>query len=327
MENAKMRVDNLTAMVSSIDVFPTFSKNVAKLLSTSKNYELTVENLENISSGKKVFGANKEKKFYKENKKAVDTINKYSNVGLFLLENYSKNGAIANTSLIENYQYIIKHKFHQKEMIDLLEKIAQEGFTKIVLDEQADFTNQGYELYTNYESNTHFYYLDNMVAIPSYDDSVIKYKSQKSDYRIEILPDTFFTHEQCYGEIIEVKSLYFSPDRLPKVINKNTTFDKILALKNEKEKEYKVIKEAVNLNVGVEDLLMKYQNMESIVANLSDTDKRGEVVSALKEVNNGLKKLQMVSRAYNVDLLYQTPEISREQLDEEAKIYIKKRGK
>lgn len=327
MENAKMRVDNLTAMVSSIDVFPTFSKNVAKLLSTSKNYELTVENLENISSGKKVFGANKEKKFYKENKKAVDTINKYSNVGLFLLENYSKNGAIANTSLIENYQYIIKHKFHQKEMIDLLEKIAQEGFTKIVLDEQADFTNQGYELYTNYESNTHFYYLDNMVAIPSYDDSVIKYKSQKSDYRIEILPDTFFTHEQCYGEIIEVKSLYFSPDRLPKVINKNTTFDKILALKNEKEKEYKVIKEAVNLNVGVEDLLMKYQNMESIVANLSDTDKRGEVISALKEVNNGLKKLQMVSRAYNVDLLYQTPEISREQLDEEAKIYIKKRGK
>ncbi len=327
MENAKMRVDNLTAMVSSIDVFPTFSKNVAKLLSTSKNYELTVENLENISSGKKVFGANKEKKFYKENKKAVDTINKYSNVGLFLLENYSKNGAIANTSLIENYQYIIKHKFHQKEMIDLLEKIAQEGFTKIVLDEQADFTNQGYELYTNYESNTHFYYLDNMVAIPSYDDSVIKYKSQKSDYRIEILPDTFFTHEQCYGEIIEVKSLYFSPDRLPKVINKNTTFDKILALKNEKEKEYRVIKEAVNLNVGVEDLLMKYQNMESIVANLSDTDKRGEVISALKEVNNGLKKLQMVSRAYNVDLLYQTPEISREQLDEEAKIYIKKRGK
>lgn len=327
MENAKMRVDNLTAMVSSIDVFPTFSKNVAKLLSTSKNYELTVENLENISSGKKVFGANKEKKFYKENKKAVDTINKYSNVGLFLLENYSKNGAIANTSLIENYQYIIKHKFHQKEMIDLLEKIAQEGFTKIVLDEQADFTNQGYELYTNYESNTHFYYLDNMVAIPSYDDSVIKYKSQKSDYRIEIHPDTFFTHEQCYGEIIEVKSLYFSPDRLPKVINKNTTFDKILALKNEKEKEYKVIKEAVNLNVGVEDLLMKYQNMESIVANLSDTDKRGEVISALKEVNNGLKKLQMVSRAYNVDLLYQTPEISREQLDEEAKIYIKKRGK
>ena len=327
MENAKMRVDNLTAMVSSIDVFPTFSKNVAKLLSTSKNYELTVENLENISSGKKVFGANKEKKFYKENKKAVDTINKYSNVGLFLLENYSKNGAIANTSLIENYQYIIKHKFHQKEMIDLLEKIAQEGFTKIVLDEQADFTNQGYELYTNYESNTHFYYLDNMVAIPSYDDSVIKYKSQKSDYRIEILPDTFFTHEQCYGEIIEVKSLYFSPDRLPKVINKNTTFDKILALKNEKEKEYKVIKEAVNLNVGVEDLLMKYQNMESIVANLSDTDKRGEVISALKEVNNGLKKLQMVSRAYNVDLLYQTPEISREQLDEEAKIYIKKREK
>ena len=89
MRNA-MKINDLTIMVSTIDKFALFSENARKLMASSKNANQALMNLYNISKGKKVFGARNIKKFYEENKEVVDTINKYSDINLFLSKYYQR---------------------------------------------------------------------------------------------------------------------------------------------------------------------------------------------------------------------------------------------
>ena len=323
MENV-MKINDLTIMVSTIDKFALFSENARKLMASSKNANQALMNLYNISKGQKVFGARNIKKFYEKNKEVVDTINKYSDINLFLSKYYATSGKIKDENLLNYHEYVISHQEHKEEMLKLLESLREKGIENIIVDEKADFSFVGYSLCKNFQFNTSFAYLDNMEATPSYDDNILWYETNKSDYKMNITPK-YSEADSNYCQVIEVNNLWFDPERLPKSLSKKDTFDEIISLREKKEDEYKVIKDAVELRLGVNDLYEQYNKLMSIADGLTTGGNNKGIIYALQKINNDLTQLQIAEKGYERQQRSYNPKVNRQVIDDEVKTYIKRK--
>lgn len=323
MENV-MKINDLTIMVSTIDKFALFSENARKLMASSKNANQALMNLYNISKGQKVFGARNIKKFYEKNKEVVDTINKYSDINLFLSKYYATSGKIKDENLLRYHEYVISHQEHKEEMLKLLESLREKGIENIIVDEKADFSFVGYSLCKNFQFNTSFAYLDNMEATPSYDENILWYETKHSDYKMNITP-RYSETEPNYCQVIEVNNLWFNPERLPKSLSKKDTFDEIVALREKKEDEYKVIKDAVELRLGVDELYEQYNKLMSITDDLTTGGNKKGIIYALQKINNDLTQLQIAEKGYERQQRSYNPKVNRQVIDDEVKTYIKRK--
>ncbi len=227
---SNMYIDDLIALCHIIDEYDLMLDNFIKV-----NYNRKFLNkLIKVTNGRFCFNSKQAKKFYKENKIILDLVKKYSNISRFLY-NCGENGKKFNQLSIDRfYQYMLKNSNNLNHIIELLEKIKQLGFQKIILDENVNFTDMEYKIDTIFNRNFYINYLDNIEVIPNYEIGTVKYKTRKSDYEIELVPNV-------YGEIsffktqITVNNLLFDPNKLPQAITKETTFDEIVKLNEEKQ--------------------------------------------------------------------------------------------
>ena len=119
----EVRVESLITLCHILNDYNDFTKNLAKLIKTKYNRDI-VYMLDKISNGEFVIGAHKVKKFYRENKSVIDTINKFSNISKFITYNYDYQGNLKEeTGLDYFYEYIRSHKEDLEKILSLLEKI------------------------------------------------------------------------------------------------------------------------------------------------------------------------------------------------------------
>lgn len=314
-----VEVNNLIAICHILNDYTKFTQNLKELIENNNSRNIAFI-LYKISKGEFVFSSRKEKKFYKDNKSVIDTINKYSNI-----QNITINYLTEENSLDFFYKYIKKHQDNLERILSVLEKIEELGFDKLEFDEENDFTNTIYEIDTRSYIND-ISYLDNIEIVPNYENNIVEYKTTGSNYKIDVQL-TFNTIEE-YRKAIVVNSLLFDPKRLPEEINKETIYDKIVSLKKKEKKKCNNIRNSVDLSISIDDLYTQFENINKIIEQLNNEESKEqlpELRELLLEFKNNLNQLQKISSEYNERTIKENPNITEEMLKKEKKKYLKRR--
>ena len=312
-----VEVNNLIAICHILNDYTKFTQNLKQLIKNNNSRNIAFI-LYKISKGEFVFSSRKEKKFYKDNKLVIDTINKYSNI-----QNITINYLTEENSLDFFYKYIKKHQDNLERILSVLEKIEELGFDKLEFDEENDFTNTIYEIDTRSYIND-ISYLDNIEIVPNYENNIVEYKTTGSNYKIDVQL-TFNTIEE-YRKAIVVNSLLFDPKRLPEEITEETIYDKIVSLKKKEKKKCNNIRNSVDLSISIDDLYTQFENINKIIEQLNNEENKEqlpELRELLLEFKNNLNQLQKISSEYNERTIKENPNITEEMLKKEKKKYLK----
>ena len=316
-------IDNLIALCHILNAYTEFTQNLPKLIKTKYNRDI-VYNLYKISKGKLVVGSKKVKKFYQENKSVIDTINKFSNICIFINYNYDWQGNLSEESGLNFfYKYISTHQESLERILSVLEKIKKLGFDKLEFDEELDFTNNEYKIYTRFNDNFRISYLDNMEAVPNYRSDVVEYKTTGSNY--EIVADVSFSDLSKYGKKIIVNSLLYDYKSLPVDITKEFTFDRIVSLKKEQQEDCDSIRNSVDLSIGVDDLYSQFDTTSRIIERLKNVESKEQLREILLGIKSYLDQLQSISSKYDDSVAQNDSPITREKLQEEKRLYLERR--
>ena len=322
MENKQticIRTDDAIALCHIIDEFETFNNNFINFLNTiTDDISLILAKLYQISNGEKVFGATRIKCFYNENKTVIDKIKKYSSLIEFIFCNY--NFAIkAEFSSNYLYQYILENRDKLDEILVVLEKIKELGFETFNFNTQLDFSKETYFIYREMtESFMPITYFDNLEIIPSYEG--IRYKTNGSKYMIKLVDILPFGKNK-----ITLNDLTFNVNRLPKSLLFKDTAGKILELSQQRQEEYTVIKNSVDLNAGIKKLYVIHQELNSKFNKIDDIDSKEELLEELKKVKEAIKKMQILSQQYDKKVVSEHETITASLLEEEQHAYTKTR--
>ncbi len=320
MENKKAEVSNIIALCHIIDDFEEFEKRLMPMISANYNRNFVFQLLD-ISKGKFKLGARKAKQFYNENKAVIDTINKYSNITMFINDNYSWYG-VPNGSLRFFYKYISDHKDKIGQILEVLYKLRELGFLDFEFDENVDFTKEIYGISPSFNRNFGITYVDNVKVIPIY-VNYIEYGTTDSNYRMEL--DIVGEGFSQYGKKIVLNSLLFDSKKLPISIDREHIFEHILRLKNEQKEQSAIIRDSVDLNISISDLENQLNSIDSVVNRLDKAKNKDEVIATLGSIRENVEKLKSLGAEYDSSILEQEPLLTQEILERERDLCLKRR--
>lgn len=320
-----VHVNNLIALCHILNDYNEFTKNLTRLIKVKhKDNRDIVYNLYKISKGQVVIGSKKVKKFYQNNKSVIDTINKFSSISEFITHNYDWHGNLREEPGVEFfYKYITSHQKGLERILSLLEQINKLGFDRLEFNEELDFTNNEYKIYTRFNDNFRISYLDNMEAVPNYRSDVVEYKTTGSNY--EIVADVSFSDLSKYGKKIIVNSLLFDYKSLPEDITKEFTFDRIVSLKKEQQEDCDSIRNSVDLSIGVDDLYSQFDTTSRIIERLKNVESKEQLCGILLGIKSYLDQLQSISSKYDDSVAQNDSFITKEILQKEKRLYLERR--
>ena len=128
-----------------------------------------------------------------------------------------------------------------------------------------------------------------------------------------------------YGRKIELNSLLFNPNTLPQEINKENIYGKLLKAKNEQTEKTSLIRNSVDLSIGVSDLEQQFNYTSEIINKLSGVKNKEELVKILSSIKEDLKKLKSLSVEYDNSILQEEPSLTPEVLEKEKSLYLNRR--
>ncbi|MEE3342730.1 MAG: hypothetical protein VZS44_01410 [Bacilli bacterium] len=322
-----IQVNNLIALCHILNDYDEFTKNLTRLIK-EEDYSDIVYNLCKISNGHFVVGSKIIKRFYKDNKSVIDIINKFYSIGEFINDCYGNSNEESSVDFF--YKYITNHQKDLERILSLLEQINKLGFDRLEFNEELDFTNNEYKIYTKLNENFSISYLDNMEAIPNYRSDIVEYRTTGSNYEIVAdvsLGDISKCELSKYGKKITVNSLLFDYKKLPEDITKEFTFDRIVSLKKEKQEECDSIRNSVDLSIGVDDLYSQYDITSKIIESLKNVESKEQLHEVLLEIKPYLEQLQSLSSKYDDSVVQNDSPITREKLQEEKRLYLERRNR
>lgn len=327
-ENAIIRTQDLITLCYMIDGYEKFKTDFLNLIRSMGYNKCTtiMKRLGKISKGEYVINSKKIKTFYNENKIAIDTINKYCNIYMFIHGNFDDidKSTINSDNLDYFYQYISNHKDKLNQILALLNKILELGFNQFEFNEGIDFTNIQYQIDSlafDIPDNGYstFTYLDNMEVIPQYDPYTIKYRTTDSNYKINI------KYHSKISSLV-VNDLLFSPERLPADVEHTTLARQILKLNNTQKESYTAIKNSVDLGICSDNLSKQVNTADSMITKLDDDALRDKSLKILQKMKEYVEELRTISVEYNKNVSEIYPSLTTELLEKEKEQYQKRRG-
>ena len=240
---------NIIALCYILDSFEEFSERLKNAMPTKYNRNF-ISDLYDISMGKINFSL-KARRFYKENKTVIDTINKYSNLLLYTNFSYDDQDYLENEeSLRFFHKYIMEHREDLETILKVLNKIEQLKIDEIKLDKHLDFSKEEYELHYWKSENYRYVLLDNLVLIPSGEKDLIRYKSTNSDYKIVVSRGTCKSSylDARMASQITLNSLIFNPDKLPNDVSVEGIYKTVFGLRKQNKGKHVEIS---HLDVGM----------------------------------------------------------------------------
>ena len=316
----EIETDMLIALCYILNDFEKVQEDIKNLVSGG-DVSKKISALEDILYGKKVVGYFDVKNFYKNNKKTIDIIEKYSDIYDFIREIvYTDWGFNIHNKLDQFYKYLISHKSELMEILALLEKIKLLKIKYIILSETT-FTNEVYKISEDksLRNDNKLYYLENMEAIPHYyNGRILEYRTRESNYAIvlRLVGDNTLV----FGDVkIILNNLTFNPDLLPSELTKESTYDKIIALRDDTYiKNCEVIKKNIDLRLLVGDMRMQYVDISKLAKAAVGTTKSEEIMSEYRIALFQIERLLDCLNAYVVGAIG----VSRDELEQEKKLYL-----
>ena len=227
-------IDNLIALSKVLDDFKEFNERVRDLVSIGYNRKV-IYKLEQISKGEESFNFDKIRQFYNDNKTVIDVINEYSSIYSFICSNYDVNGNVMyNDSLNFFYSYMQENRDGIDSIVSVLERIKELGFSTLYFNQKLEGSNDVYSISTSFNDNDTITYLDNMEVVSS-DGEYISYRALNPSFRLILVPDRDDISK--INKRVEVDSLLFDKNLLPESISKDATFNQIMNMGIDLEKQ------------------------------------------------------------------------------------------
>lgn len=324
-ENEAISLDTAIILCKIQDSFEEFSKGIKKIMANGNSitdiyrlYRLSIgEKIKDVKSNEEII------KFYLQNEEVINKIKKYCPLNDFILNNYTQDGNISGLSCVgELYKYLNEHKEEKDEIMIMLYKLKKLGFSNIVFDENFDFTTEKYSINNVFLKNSEVIYLDNIEVVPNYDFGVVEYKSNDSNYKIILKTQCFdFTKND---RTIALNSLLFDRSRLPKEINKMTTFDSIIELKEEQIDKYRKITGSVDFSVKIDDVSKEFRKLNDIVDKLDSMQSTKEIKQVLENVKGLIDNLKSISKEYDCSITKEK-NITSEGLEKQKRMFLERR--
>ena len=314
----EVSTSDLLALIVIIDEFEEFNNNFIELINNTAN--LNFYKLKKIMNDEKVFGNKELKEFYINNKEIINVINSYSNIYDFVAYNYDFTNKKIKDSFYQLYIYLKNNKSKLNKVIDLVIKIKKLGFNYLSISTNYDFTEQIYGMFGMPMINDEISYLDNMYVIPSYNGDIINYKTSDSDYEIILKKGV---KKDVYVEKMFINNLFMDIKKLPEEINYNNTFEYILKLRADIQNQYDILRQAINLSIGIDDLRNKYSHIFDLANLVDDTNIKNKLLSTLKNIEEDILELEYLSDNYRKVISNNNSLISENKVEEEKKLALK----
>ena len=325
-ETKKIDIKAVMALCDIQDDFDSFNQEIKKIM-TSSDSTIDIYRLYRISMGEKIKGVKENEnliKFYLQNEEVITKIKKNCSINDFISNNYTQEGNISDTSCIkELHEYLNKHKNNKEQILKLLNKLNNLGFSSIIFDEELDFTDEKYSINDIFNRNEEVVYLDNIDVVPNYDFGVVDYRTKNSNYKM-ILKTLCFDFSRS-NRTIALNSLLFNIDELPKKIDKETIFDSIINLKKEKKNECKKITNSVDLSVKIDDFYDQFALLNESVDKLDTMTSTKEIKDVLKNIKELIDELKNRSCEYDSNLSKTEENITLEGLKKEKIKFLERR--
>lgn len=310
---SQMEIYDLLFICSNLDSFSEFNNNVIEFMSNGKNAKNRFYLLD-IANKKHIIGLRKVKKFYEQNKRVIDEINRTCyTINNFIGSNYDydyNGNCKMNSSLETFYKYLVKHKDEKKQIITLLKKLRDLGFKDIYFNEDDEFTDSIYSISCNSYNCS---YMENMEALPNYSSDCVYYKTKGSNYKIDI-GGLFVRLTNHYDIYITVNNLVFDPSLLPNSITKETTYDKILNLRDNQKDNCRAIQNSVDLSLSVDDLYDIFNSTTKVVDGFESVKDKKQLKKKLSKIKEYLDDIKEISEQYDNSICKNTSKITKEQL-------------
>ncbi len=327
---SEIRVEVLKALANIIDNFHNFNSAVIELFNSEYPKNLTAPldlgcDISEYIEGKRIVGHKKLKEFCELYKTTIEEISKYTWIGDFMYS-YDFNRKTKKLELNDNLEYFYQYLYANKKDIDkinvLLDKIDSLNISRLILDPNLDLDildGNVFSIETIFNDNYNFTYFDNIEIIPNYEKGIVKYKSKKSNYALQINSGVWDK------KVLVVDSLTFDPNVLPLTSDKNELSTLILEMQNKNLDACENVRNAVDLSVGVDDLVEQYNKIKKVVNNITDYSDREKVYKSLVNLNECIKLLSKTSENYNQRVAESNPKITEKTLEKEKKQYLKRR--
>jgi len=151
-------------------------------------------------------------------------------------------------------------------------------------------------------------------VVPCYEYDVIKYKTEDSPYVITQVPLNCFK--------IALNSLTFDKEMLPKTLAKK---DLRKELENQYVEEKQLIRDSVDLSVGINDLKTICDDLEKRMETLKDDFVKKDIISFLTNIKEELSLIEIVINEHDMNIEANYPLLTTEYLDKEKDAYEKRR--
>lgn len=314
-------VEDVVAVFSVLDQLDKFNLSL-KELAIKYDTGNIMYNLEKLMQGKVGFFKNHDiNQFYQENKGVIDTINKNSDFFIFLSFNYNNDGTM-KPKLDYYYRYLLDHSDEKEQIQGFLQRLKELNIHEIMLDEDADFTKGEYcfNKFSDCLIFNSIAYLENMEALPNYENGIIKYRSKGSNYKLLVDCERVLHRNK-----IIVNNMTFPIECLPASTSYDIICDSILSLAKRTKESKKALQNAVDLDVTLQDLDAQMADTCNTFTRIDEVNSKPELVAALTQIQTGIAALYGIKRDYEAEITIENPSLSQQTIKEETKQYVKRR--
>ena len=300
----KYNVNDLFYLCNHLDIYPSFRIDIERLLNKAS--------LKNLIS-KTVKESNKD--FDIKDTKVKKFCKKYNILADMIVCSATCDEVRTKVKKIDNiYEYITNNIDKLDNIKAILKKLDKLGFRNIIFDSNMNLVSDKYSISLDATKNKSIVYLDNIKVLPFADLDIINYKSNNSNYKIEIIYLSRYDNMVLLrGSNIYLNSLTFSPDRLPEDLSLKNTFNKIIELAQNQVKLRELVQNLAYIDYGIDQVIEALNNLEKYIEKLSNVDDKETLKDNLTMVRSILTNM---AAGQNLD-----ESISRDALIKKRELY------
>ena len=318
-ETINIRTKDLLTLIVILNEFENFNKEVIDLL---KNNGFSVPKLAKLNKNEKVFGAKKLKDFYEKNSDIINIIDSYSDICHFISYNYDLINNRPRKCFYELYNYLCDNKDKLNSVVDLLIKVQKLGFDNILFNDKIDFTQRIYKINTMPIMDEEYYYLENMYVVPAYDGQIIEYKTSGSNYEMRLRKGY---KDNIKVDSISINDLFMDPKTIPDELSKEETYDTIIKLRTDIQNQYDILRESINLSIGIDELKEKYNYIYNLSNICDDMEIKTKLLAVLADLKDEIFELEYLSNNYKKLITNRNKVLTEEKVEKEKKLELKRR--
>ena len=319
----RTKTNNLIALSYIIDEFDSFCIDFTTLVMKSRDIKSISNAIYKMATGARTFADKSIKEFYKKYQAQISNINNHVSVSDFILDAFTEDGYV-DPDINAFHKYLLDNRASAYLILDVLYRINKLEINRVILDPEFDFADHVYEIEKMFPKNKALYYVDNIKALPSYKDDIVKYTSTGSNYEIKVVP---ILKSVCPEESkIRLNTLVFDSNRLPRGLSKYIMFDSIVEQCNELEKDSEHLREAVNIGVASMDLEKLYLSTVELLKKIPDIRGNEKLIEALEDIREGINILSDVSVDYDAKVVDENESVSPTIINNERNAYLIRRN-